>query len=1053
MHKALHPQKPIITVVIPTYNRAVYLDKCLDSLHRQTIDARLFEVIVVNNNCTDNTDSMVRKHMEHNDNFFLEHEKEIGISNAKNKGISCSKGEYLVFFDDDAFAKEDWLEIARNIIIDKHPLVFAGRVRAHHPTPPPSWYNYHIWLKYNTNPSGWYSDLSVAEANTFLHKDFLEHAGKFDPNLGMKGDKLGYHEGTSIIELLYAKNNKLYLSSTLIIYHTIRSIKTDPLQHLHSIYVRGKTALSMKYNAKACATSLIMSTPMIHTNIIYCFQQYMRIISKIVADTYEVSHEAVDGAILAESSSVVWDLGYYIGILEKRKEELARLPFLKSYATVDISPWVTQYRTPLHTILRLLYRCIPHMPLQVLMNFCIIHAMRIAWYIKSIGAQREIFGNKVTVIKKDMELPALPIHTHRDNNRTPPLFSVCVSIKSDAAALSNCLCSLAAQNIDIQYFEVLLIDGGADDNATKIAQWYACVYKHFHYCAQAVSHKGDTRNLSVQFAAGEYMLFISSNICVASAWLTDLHDVIHVHSPQIALGPVYSYFSIKPPTWFPSTSEISMPDAHSDQYVKNTIIQESNVLIQKKIFCKMGGFRMFVVSARGELSSAAGDYALDISRHKNNIYEYKASVFRHAATHTHNPFYHIHQYYVSGYHHYPYMNKNMRNADDQLRGSRRYIPHTSALITGVMQNIDSKDSVYESCTSAGQEHTPAQHILHIASLIARINSTYGYRRRIITRLFLYIMHIIRSRYRYALLLYRKLSQKITNHYVSFARLSQKQLNISRMTIEKQFKSRTGYALCLKNPLTFNEKIQWIKLYDRNPLMTQCADKYAVRAFVQKKLANDMNILNKIYGVWDNVRDIDWNSLPRQYVLKATHSYNANIIVHDNKEINPSKIADTLIQYLGQDHYSRAMEWCYKDIPPRIICERYLENTDKTLIDYKFFCFNGEPRFIQLDLDRSNKHSTVFFNPSWETQNFQMSYPPPPPELYPNIHPPECLQDMLRIARTLSQEFAFVRVDLYNVHGKPIFGEMTFYPGAGYAKFMPQEWDRKLGDLLSLPHRT
>ena len=1053
MHKALHPQKPIITVVVPTYNRVPYLHKCLDSLHRQTIDARLFEVIVVNNNCTDNTDSMVRKHMEHNNNFFLEHEKEVGISSAKNKGISCSRGQYLVFFDDDAFAKEDWLEIARNIIIDKHPLVFAGQVLAHHSTPPPSWYNEHNSRACNESPSGWYSDLDVAEANTFLHKEFLENAGKFDPSLGMKGDKLGYHEGTNIIKLLYAKNNKLYLSSTLIIYHTIRSIKTDPLQHLHAMYVRGENAPSMKHDVKARAISLIMSTPMIHISIIYSLQKYMHIISKIATHTYEVSHEAIDDAILAESSSVVQSLGYYIGILERRNKQLACLPLLKSYAAVDISSWITEHRTPLHAILRLLYRCIQHIPLPVLMNFCVIYAMRVAWYIKSISAQKTIFGKKITIIKKDAKLPTLPIHTHRDNNRTPPLFSVCVSIKSDTAALSNCLCSLVDQDIDIQYFEVLLIDGNTDDNATEIAQWYACMYKHVHYYAQAVSHKGDTRNLSVQFAAGEYLVFINSNVCVASAWLTDLHDVIRMHSPQIALGPVYPYFSIKPPAWFPSACEFGVPDAYSGQYAKNSIVQESNVLVQKKIFFKMDGFRMLVVLADQKSSSAASDYALDISRYKNNIYEYQVPVFRHAAAHTYNLFYHLHQYYVSGYYRYSYMNKKMRNADDKLRGSRHYLPYISALIMHVMRNIDSRDSVHEPCKSAGQEHTPAQHILHIALLIAKIHA-YAHRRRIVVGLSGYIVRILSQGYRHIRFLYRQVSlQKIKYRVLGARWLQKQQFNTDTQTIEEKFENRTGYVLDLNNPLTFNEKIQWIKLYDRNPLMAQCADKYAVRAFVTEKLSNGADILNEIYGVWDNVHDIDWNSLPHQYVLKITNSYDANIIVHDNKKIHPSKMTSTLVQYLKQSHYSRGVEWCYKDIPPRIICERYLENSHKTLIDYKFFCFNGEPCFIQVDLDRFKTHSRVFFNPSWQIQDFQLLYPKPAPERCANINAPECLQDMLHIASTLSQEFAFVRIDLYNVHGHPVFGEMTFYPGAGYEEFMPHEWDRKFGDLISLPRRT
>ena len=264
-------------------------------------------------------------------------------------------------------------------------------------------------------------------------------------------------------------------------------------------------------------------------------------------------------------------------------------------------------------------------------------------------------------------------------------------------------------------------------------------------------------------------------------------------------------------------------------------------------------------------------------------------------------------------------------------------------------------------------------------------------------------------------------------------------------IEAMFYRRMGYDITISpdrpTPPTFNAKLQWMKLYYRNPLMTLCADKYAVRKFVDEKAGS--HILNELYGVFESADEIDFNSFPQSFVLKATHGSGWNIIVKNQPELDTEEARSRMRKWLATNYYDKQKEWCYKDIPPKIVCERYLQAKNGLLPDYKFFCFGGKPLFIQVDTDRFTEHKRCFYNPDWEKQEFGLKYP-----LYEkDVEKPQCLNEMLEIARALSAPFPFARVDLYEVNGKPVFGEITLYPGNGLERFSPERWDAKLGGLI------
>jgi len=260
-----------------------------------------------------------------------------------------------------------------------------------------------------------------------------------------------------------------------------------------------------------------------------------------------------------------------------------------------------------------------------------------------------------------------------------------------------------------------------------------------------------------------------------------------------------------------------------------------------------------------------------------------------------------------------------------------------------------------------------------------------------------------------------------------------------------FRRKLGYGIDWKDPKTFNEKLQWLKLYWNEPLATICADKYQVRDYIIELGLED--ILNNIYGVYNSVEEIDIDKLPNAFVLKATHASGLNIICKDKSKIDWDKAFREMRRWFKINYYNFNRERMYKDIIPRIICERYLDNEDnQSLIDYKFLCFNGEPLISFVCLDRFDELKVDFYDIGWNKIPFSRHYPNSSYE----IPRPELYEAMLEICKVLSQQFPFVRVDLYEVKGKIYFGELTFIPGNGTEEFTPFEYDKMLGDLIQLP---
>ena len=266
-----------------------------------------------------------------------------------------------------------------------------------------------------------------------------------------------------------------------------------------------------------------------------------------------------------------------------------------------------------------------------------------------------------------------------------------------------------------------------------------------------------------------------------------------------------------------------------------------------------------------------------------------------------------------------------------------------------------------------------------------------------------------------------------------------------------YQFRTGKKLNLKNPQTFNEKLQWLKIYDRKPEYTTMVDKYLAKDYVASIIGKEHII--PTLGVWDKFDDINFDELPHQFVLKCTHDSGGLVIVTDKTKLDRNAAKNKIEKSLRRNFYWGTREWPYKNVKPRIIAEKYIENesakeygTDvskKELIDYKFYCFHGEPRFFYISkgLENHKTASISFVTNEWKFAPFRRSDYKPFDVLPPK---PERLEQMLEMARQLSRNHIFLRVDLYEVNSQLYFSELTFTPSGGVMTFEPDDWYLKLG---------
>lgn len=270
-------------------------------------------------------------------------------------------------------------------------------------------------------------------------------------------------------------------------------------------------------------------------------------------------------------------------------------------------------------------------------------------------------------------------------------------------------------------------------------------------------------------------------------------------------------------------------------------------------------------------------------------------------------------------------------------------------------------------------------------------------------------------------------------------------------LKMRFRKKLHRSLNLNNPLTFNEKIQWLKLYDRKAEYTQMVDKYEAKAWAAKRIGNDYIV--PTLGIWDRFDAIDFEQLPEQFVLKCTHDSGGSVICRSKSTFDQNAARKKLEKALKTNYYLHGREWPYKHVKPRLLAEQYLEDpsskqSTQGITDYKFYCFSGKPKFLYLSQGLEDHASAriSFVDLNWQFSPYRRSDYPPFDQLPPK---PACFDEMVALAERLSEGLAFLRVDLYQIDGRVFFSELTFSPCSGLMPFENPEHDAQIGRMLTL----
>ena len=300
-----------------------------------------------------------------------------------------------------------------------------------------------------------------------------------------------------------------------------------------------------------------------------------------------------------------------------------------------------------------------------------------------------------------------------------------------------------------------------------------------------------------------------------------------------------------------------------------------------------------------------------------------------------------------------------------------------------------------------------------------------------------------------------------NKYIRFLKDSKYRFNIldklgfyrswsDEKYLKKCYKLRLGRPLDLSNPKTFNEKLQWLKLYDRRSVYTNMVDKYEVKRIVADRIGEEYII--PTLGVWNSFDEIDFDTLPEQFVLKCTHDSGGLAICRDKSKFDVDSAKQKIEKSLNRNYYYYGREWPYKDVKPRIIAEQYMEDTETAeLRDYKFFCFDGEVKALFIASDRYKEGEETkfdFFDADFNHLPFCQGHPNAdvPPKK------PVCYDEMIMLAKKLSQGVPQVRIDFYEVDGRVYFGEFTLFHYSGTVPFVPEIWDQAFGEWITLPEK-
>ena len=296
---------------------------------------------------------------------------------------------------------------------------------------------------------------------------------------------------------------------------------------------------------------------------------------------------------------------------------------------------------------------------------------------------------------------------------------------------------------------------------------------------------------------------------------------------------------------------------------------------------------------------------------------------------------------------------------------------------------------------------------------------------------------------------RKINMILKNPFLLFMALGHRGFfnwMSDELYLRISYRIKMGTKLNLENPQTLNEKLNWLKIHDHRPEYVNMVDKYEVKKYIAEKVGAEYTVPN--LGVWNSFDEIDFNILPDQFVLKCTHDSGGIVLCTDKSKFDKQAARKKINKCLKHNYFYGSREWAYSKVSPRIIAEPYMvDESGIELKDYKIFCFNGHPDYVEVDFNRWIEHKLNPYDFDWKPLNFCDSSKN---DYEANIPKPQRLEDMRRLAAELSKDIPFLRVDFYCIYDKIMIGELTLQPGSGFIQYEPRSTDELYGKKLKLP---
>lgn len=1016
-----------ISVIIPIYNVEKYLRECLDSIVNQTL--KDVEVICVDDGSPDHSAEIASEYVAKYSNFKLIHKENGGLSSARNAGLDIAHGQYIYFLDSDDYLERNALkELHTRAVADDLDMVYFNAVPF---ADGEGLEQTHSVYRKDYDRQGDYSGVHTGQAMFAMmrkNREFLGSSCFYITRRSLiEENGLRFYDGIIHEDNLFTfqctilarrvgysdrkyYNRRLRSGSTMTMRKSMQNVEgylvsySEMLHFLHDRPIEATAAplisdylrSSILGNACSIFQSLdIPSEEAVLTKGDYCASYFL--------DTIKAENDV----LRARLREIEWQ---YESSFTFRVGRIVTLPLRLTKRTIVClreNGLVFTLRKIKNTLVQkaetadermqgqTAYRLLTYLPRQVRHNLSWVRNRGVAYACRCIRMK-----------------------VHVRSHSTTPLVSIILPVYNVEPYLEQCMDSLQKQTL--KSIEIIAVDDGSTDRSLEILNRYAAADKRIHVYTQKNQYAGAARNVGLSHATGEYLLFLDSDDFFSRNLAKDAYIAGKAANADIVIFGAEHYDNVTgeycEAKWLlqeqyaPQKQPFSYKDCPGEFFHITTPCPWTKLFRRQFILDSGLQFQQIQNSNDVFFTFSALPMAKRIVTLNKPLVFYRVGLTNNLQTTKKNHPLCFYEAYLAWHDKL----KELGVLDD-LRQS-----YVNVALNNCMWNLHTmQDSEAEQAVQDVLIHEAFFSLELINARQSDYRNKEYYRE---------MVRLVKGRDEYAYLQGLDPSKY-------------------RNALQAWFKRNTLQELNLDHPATYNEKIQWMKLNEKNPLKTQYSDKYEVRDFVRRTIGD--RYLIPLLGVWERVEDIDFDTLPAKFVLKATHGSGWNIIVRDKHFMNVAEVKRKLNYWLNRNFaYCNGLELHYKDIKPRIIAEQYMENFDGELHDYKVWCFGGKAHYVQYITGRNKAIQMAYYDLDWNKLPFISDHQ----QYEGNVEKPSNLDEMIWAAEMLARQFNHVRVDFYSLDDGDIkFGEMTFTPASGRMVWNPPEYDRIIGDLFDLEY--